>query len=673
MWRICVRTWRNGASFNRFAYPGMGAAKLSAVLQSLLTRLRAIRSGRLFRPAKRTAAALAITYLVYLIGVNATLLRRHFDIQEQVHVTYTSCWSWFPGKLRAHGVRIVGTDSHVEWQLDVERVSLDVSLVALFHRRFRASDIHGSGLSMKMRRKLAPTEATPAVVASLPPIAGHPDPPIKPPVPSPPIPDAEYDLWSVQLEDADADPVREVWIDAYHFTGDARARGSFVLRPVRMASVGPSTIDVRSGELQIYGESALDGLTGRLDATLAPFDPREVEGASVLRSVTAGVQGDGHVVSVGFLKHYGDATPAVVLEGGAGSAHVDLRIDAGVLAAPSLVTLDTDLLRADASDHHVTSAAHVAFIVDALTGSPEARLAIDLSRVTLHHGDAKEPLLEAARIIANGRSAEVDLVRPFGDVTASLDWPDVVFPDLRRLDVYFGKGASPIRGGTGRTHGELHASLPKRHVTGHAAATASGLVLHLGSTDARGSVSADVALAGLDLDSGRGDVSGSRIDARDVVLSSAPKEPGWWASAQLADAHLSIAPAHLRTKLALQAKDGRPILEQGVPKSLANLIGLDGLHGGAALALGPSQVDLTGLRVEGKGGDVRAELYDRGAKTYGVAMVNAGLLKVGVELEGHNTSFRLFATDEWYAHAAATAAAEAGPAKATGTTKQSAL
>ncbi len=621
------------------------------------------RIGLLRRPpglakwAKRGAGAVAISYGVYLVGVNA-VLGHSIDLPEDVAVTYASAWSWYPGQLQASGLRIVGTDSHVEWQLDIERVHLHVSLFALLQRRFQASGVHGSGVAMRMRRKLDSAAATPAALAALPPIAGVSAPPIKPAVEPPPISDEDYRLWSVQIDDAEATLVREVWFDAYHFTGEARVVGGFTLRPVRMATVSPTSVDVTRGELAIFGDAALDALSGHLDVTVAPFDPREVVGSSVVRTLTTTARGEGHVVDLAFVKHYMSDPSAFALSGGAGPMLVQVRVVGGVLAAPSAVSVDSERVVVEGDGHRAEAATHLALVVDAAAVPAEARISLELARFGVWHGPAPDPIVHAARVVAHARSAELDLVRPFGDGSASLEWPDLVFPDLRRLDGYFGKGSTPFRGGVAHAHGALRASLATRQAKGNLTLAADALVVHAGTVDVHGSVAAEVTLVGLDLDSGRADLSGSRVDARNVVLSSTPTQSPWWGNVQLANTHLALAaPALLRTKVAFEAKDGRPVLTQAMPAGLANLIGLEGLHGGCALACalaaGASRVDLTGLHVLGQGGEVRAEFHQRGAWNHGIALVHAGLLTVGAELTNGSTSLRLLGAEEWYRSAAA--------------------
>ena len=356
------------------------------------------------KAAKRSALAVAVAYLAYLLIINLALrIDRELDLPEAVHVTFASAWSWYPGQVQARDVRVVGHDSHVEWQLDAEHVRLRWSLTALLHRRFQASAIRGGGIAMRIRRTLDAGAITPAALEGLPPIAGLPDPPTKPATPSPPIADAEYRLWSVDLEDVDVNDVRELWFDAYRFVGEAHVTGSFALRPLRMARVGPASVDVAQGELRIAKETALEGLTGHLDATVAAFDPRDIDGAGFLRYLTVAARGDGRIASVRFVRHYLADASGLAFDGGAGPAHVDVHVVDGVLAAPTAVAVDVERAVVTLGEHRASASARIALAVDPTPARPEASLSAVVTELDVVRPPAEAPILRAARIVALGR------------------------------------------------------------------------------------------------------------------------------------------------------------------------------------------------------------------------------------------------------------------------------
>src|SRR6476659_4220481 len=101
-----------------------------------------------------------------------------------------------------------------------------------------------------MRHKVREAAGHGERLAAFPKIPGFADPPLfVGPEPSP-IPDEQYDLWSVQIEDVVAH-ANELWFLEYRFQGDAEARGAFLVRPARLVEVGPARLELRSGRLSL--------------------------------------------------------------------------------------------------------------------------------------------------------------------------------------------------------------------------------------------------------------------------------------------------------------------------------------------------------------------------------------------------------------------------------------
>ena len=108
---------------------------------------------------------------------------------ETLFVTYERGWSVWPGRIEARRLVIRGSDSNVQWILGIERVDFDVSFVDLVRKRFHVTRVHGSGVTFDGRQRIPAPEATPEYVDALPPVAGFPRIPLKPP------PGDDRDVW----------------------------------------------------------------------------------------------------------------------------------------------------------------------------------------------------------------------------------------------------------------------------------------------------------------------------------------------------------------------------------------------------------------------------------------------------------------------------------------------
>ncbi len=241
-----------------------------------------------------TAKLLACAAALYVIGLNVFLETRLFrnainqDISA-LRVEYTSAYSILPGQIHVEGLTIRGRDSAVEWILRIDSCDFRIAFSELIHKRFHASHVRATGLAMRARLRIDPADATPGLVAALPPVPGFSDPPYLGPAP-PLLTDANYHLWMVRLDDVDVQHVREVWIQTIRGEGDMRVRGRWLFRPVRWLEVGPASVDVAALDVWVGGRPLATNLHGHVEATVHPFDVREPDGLEVLRYVSATTQ-----------------------------------------------------------------------------------------------------------------------------------------------------------------------------------------------------------------------------------------------------------------------------------------------------------------------------------------------------------------------------------------------
>ena len=97
----------------------------------------------------------------------------------------------------------------------------------------------------------------------------------------PPLTDATYNLWMVDLEDVDVEHVREVWIHTVRSEGDTHVRGRWVFHPQRWLDVGPATVEANGVDFS-YGSIPLaTDVRGSFGATVHPVRPATGRGTSM--------------------------------------------------------------------------------------------------------------------------------------------------------------------------------------------------------------------------------------------------------------------------------------------------------------------------------------------------------------------------------------------------------
>ncbi|MDP9001441.1 MAG: hypothetical protein M3O46_15175, partial [Myxococcota bacterium] len=254
------------------------------------------------------ALVLGAGAVVYEVAFNAFIwtgaLQRALSADpETLLVRYSSGWSVWPGHVHARTLRIRSRDSHIEFELRIDECVFDVSLLALARRRFHVFWVDGDGVAFRARRMLDPEDATPQTIDALPPIEGFERVPLKGP-PKPPPDDAHYALFTVALDRVESHSTREIWVDETRFTGDAHLTGSFYLRPVRWASVGPALAEVGTGQLSMGDDVIASSMKGSLSVTIDGFDPRLVGGAAIIARTSIHANLAGTLAGAGLMRRW---------------------------------------------------------------------------------------------------------------------------------------------------------------------------------------------------------------------------------------------------------------------------------------------------------------------------------------------------------------------------------
>jgi hypothetical protein len=463
------------------------------------------------------AISLAGAALTYLIGINVFLRTRLFrdaigSDPGSLLVDYTSAYSVWPGSVHARGLSIRGRDSHVEWILRIDRCDFRVAFADLGHRKFHADHVRGEGLSLRIRRRVDHVSAE--TMAALPSVPGFVDPPLADVgPPPPPLTDATYDLWSVELDDVVAADIREVWIDTVRYSGALEVRGRWVFRPLRWLDVGPATVDARSLDVS-YGliEPWFSGVAGSLEVTVHPLDLVKLDGAEIISQVS--IRGDlkGRAWAAQ-MANRALGRRSVAIAAAEGSFSLRAEIDHGVLRPGTRV--DTQPFDARATRAGLALAASVQaefHVVDDDVAYADLRLAD--ARVSA----GTRQLVRVATIAATFTSRDLDLKgAPFDDSTYVVDARGARTRSLEDWRPYV-----PVPSGVRVTSGAVAASGrlegTLRSPTGKASVSFGVKDLALvssGNATLRGQVSGVVHLEG-SLESKRVALSRSQISLRDV-------------------------------------------------------------------------------------------------------------------------------------------------------------
>lgn len=572
--------------------------------------------------------------LLYLLAMNV-FLRTHLfrDVvsaqPDIILVDYDSAYSIWPGRIHSSGLSIRGRDGNVEWILRIDRCDFLVYFSDLVHRKFHANHVRGDGLSMRLRMR--EDVITPETMSALPPVPGYDYPPLKDVGPvRAPLTDAEYKLWSIELDDVVATHVREIWIHTTRYAGAMEIRGRWVFRPVRWLDIGPATIDLRSVDVS-FGmvEPWVTKAVATLDVTVHPLELQNATGGDIVDHVS--VRGS--------------------LEGAAWVSNVANRTlkDAGVWTAPLAVPF---ALKADLDHGVLRPGTHLRIDpVDARVGAAdvvvEATVDVDahvdeagLGSAALHLAPIRVAAAEGARarvgsIAATFVSHDLDIARhAFGDARYVVD---VDGAEIESLTPWRSRLSLPadvtVATGASTADGHLEGSLGRKTGTGSFSVGVRGLEIRTKDSRAMGDVTARVNFDGSLADE-RVQLARSVVSIRHGLAANR----GWRVDVPDLDAstnELNVDHGRVAGHVAFR---GRAVVRgsSSGEGSLLGTIHLDALPAQRRLDLSGSEISLrawratiSGLGVAASRVDVRARQLTLGPSGWGGhVFVNAPAMQV---------------------------------------------
>lgn len=399
------------------------------------------REERLPRALRVALAVIAGAYVLYLLVANVALgtglLRSGLNTKpDRLRVEYASAWTLWPGTVVTRDFSMRFQDDNVEFLLDLPRATIDVDLFALTKRTFHARSVRAEGASFLFRHKVHSVEGNAARLAAYPRIPGYADPPLHTAPPKPPIPDDQYKLWTIELDDVAAS-TRELWVMEYRFRGRGSVAGSFRLRPERELHVAPSVLLTEGGAITIGGRDVMIEPHGRVEAEVEPFDVRVPHGIEVLRHLSTRIHLEGKLASVAPLGSvYLEGTPVTIDRGG-GTLTVDAHADHGLLQPDTRVSYASSDVVVRTPPLVFTGDAHLEGRVEASAKQHTLTARVTSARVGASPTAAAKPAATPA-IVVRTFAAEVglgnaDLASSFDLASLGVSIESARVPDLRAL------------------------------------------------------------------------------------------------------------------------------------------------------------------------------------------------------------------------------------------------
>ena len=569
----------------------------------------------------RVAAVLLALELLYIVVANvvlrSSLIKHEVDGADGMHLEYESAWSIWLGHGHVSGLSLRVEDYNVQFLLTIERADVDVGLDELLHRRFHAYRVRAEGVRFLMRHKVHEAAGHGQRLAAFPHIPGFSDPPLYHGPHPPPIPDDQYDLWQVRLENVVAH-AKELWFLEYRFLGDAEARGGFLLRPARLVRVVPARLEVRSGTLSLGEHRVARAVTGTLEVTVKDLDVPKTEGAAVFRDISTHAQLELRRGDLDFFDAYLDPKQASVSGPAAWSIHAS--VTNGVVQPGTTLDFDADpiLVSVPAQEQttlEISGSTHARFLV-AASAPDQLTLLADAPRLELGRVDGKTRSKIAApelkQLHLDATILPVDLTQDMRLGAVHLSLPSLRVPNLFWLEPWLSRDGSLRVDGSGSASAELDCD----------------------------------AQQACELQKLRADVSGARL-----AIDDRSSEPF---SASLDATHLGV-PSESGTKLLGQARvevsSARALLplvtSLPIKDAISSLLALSRIRARLATKQTGDTYEVTLLEAESGKLTARGYVRLRRHDARGAVLLSTELMNVGVRLHDGDTDVKPLVSDQW--------------------------
>lgn len=490
-------------------------------LESLTQRIRSIAWRRV---GVRVAQGVVAFFVLYLVGVNVFSRTRLFrdainTKPNSLLIEYASAYSLFPGIVHAEGVSIRGRDTVTEWRLQVDRCDFRMSLTDLAIKTFHATRVRASGVAFRIRLRLDESDSAADALARLPPIDGFADPPRTDVGPPPaPLTDEKYNLWSVRLDDVDAEHVREVWIHTIRSLGEMRVRGRWYLRPLRQLEVAAAAVDVDGVDVLFGPDPLVTHVHGSIGATAHPMDLQRTSGLAMVKYISADVRLAGELPLA-------EAMVALTRMKGVdrvrGGGPVDGRVvvDHGVLQRETYVRVDSPQTVVDVAGLAFTaSVATVLSIEDIADAKLGVRVESRASGLSVTE-NGKE-YARAVALTSTLTSNERDITLHFADARLLVDLDGA---ESHALPAWAAKlppmAGIAIQSGDATAAAHIEGRLAEARFFGGGSFGISRLTTTRGKDRVVATLGGDVKLVEMSFADKRLDFSGSRVVAKDIVAT----------------------------------------------------------------------------------------------------------------------------------------------------------
>ncbi len=637
---------------------------------------------RLSRPpalslARRAAVFVAWGILgfvvIYLVLVNSALAFGgvswfvNRQIPKDLRVEVGTGYSFWPGLVHVRDFYMEFQDKNVQFAVGIDKATVDLNLWQLAKQRLHATKVRAQGTSFRFRHKVQDVYGIEKRLAGYPPMQHFPFLPLRDIGPEePPIPDDQYKLWHIQLDDVDAS-VKELWFMEFRYLGQARATGGLDLRPAR-------TLSVKAARLELYptdavvkraGETLLSHFEGEIRCDVPPYDVREPKGMEVLRKIESSLALQLTVPSLQIVEDY-MGPDAFLIQKGRARVDINISVRRGVIEPGAKLSLDASDVIINTKASRLRADVHaVALASPPHEGKAPAEVRVDVPKLSVFAlGDkgigADEEVAQVKDIAVQAHSSSADLLAPWQLMVAKVKVPELTVLDARFLNGLLfqrsddDEGEKPrVLSGRGRATLELDVSPNK--FTMNATANFEDAALRIGELVVQGAGNATVDAGGSPTRQAKGSFSDAEANFSGVSmrLGNTNLTTGYWMHVKTDKVSFrGMPPKNIEATVHVRAKDGSPLRalmarEGGIPAAVTKLLQLPEPQAQGIVQLTQGGIDVELQRATSGALDAQGYYRSRRGQSSGAILLRVGAVGVGIRVRNGDISVNPLVGEDW--------------------------
>ncbi|WP_426752805.1 hypothetical protein [Myxococcus sp. Y35] len=583
------------------------------------------------RSRKRRAAAWALGAVLVLeaainvalnVGVVQAIMRQ---ATRRTELTWTRAWWLWPiGPLHLRDFTLTQQDTHRWWQVNMDALEANVSLLALLGRRVDVQRIDGHGASFRIEPSFGVQEEPP--------------------------PGPGYRPWVIQLEDVTVHEVRELDFGRIRFVGALDVQGALNLKGRERLQVETPSIRVASGAMELDRRpvTRLERLEAkaRLDA---PFTGENRWDLS--KALSAEVQSQMALLPLDWLNEHLGQRSGIALHGGEGTLTLDLHLHEGALANGTRVEVESSELELRAGPIRVRAP----WSLEASLASESPTVRQGTARLTLAPVQVSGPEGVAAvipeitlAVLAHRRAAEADWeLEP--DLRVARSQPmdlKLLNPWLARtleIDSGFMTVQSKARSKSAKARDALRLSVDSDLVSGR-----------MGDIKVLLRAEADVDARNLSWDTKSLALTGTTLRLSNVSTNGPVPIRAWSGVFTLPQARLSLSPTVLSARFTSRLTDTQPMVAlltktKNLPAFLTSLLNIQGVTVTGRVQIDEQGLQLRELQATGEGFSLEGHLDLAQGQLTGALLAKLGLITGGIEFKRGRQDIHLLNAKRWFA------------------------